>query len=132
MSSYERVRSTTVRLFRDTKQRRKAVVYEPGDAVLVWGPVTAGAPYKKAKFLYQWSNPHVVKEKVSDVSYRLLREKDLKASVRYETTPPIHVNRLLPYTPLGDGSPSISTIPPQAVADTSRSRRSCGCGSACR
>ena len=100
------------RLNRDSKEKREQVVYQPGDIVLVWGPVTAGAPYVKTKLLYQWSVPKIVKTRVSDLHYKLLERVELKRSVEYRTSQPVHVNRLRPYTPMPDGSPSVQNVPP--------------------
>ena len=95
------------RLYRDEKERRIPMNYEIGDAVLCWGPQTAGAPYLKSKLLYQWSKPLVVAEKVSSILYRLTGQKRSKTGPVTFTTPPMHVNRLRPYSPLDDGTPSI-------------------------
>ena len=100
------------RMKRDAKQDRKAVVYRPGDTVMVWGPVGAGAPYRKTKLLYQWSKPRLIKNRVSDLHYRLLERVEGKHSVQYKVGQPVHVNRLRHYTPLPDGSPSVQNQPP--------------------
>ena len=42
-----RVRNQNM-LYRDTEEKRHAVQFEVGDAVKLWGPVSAGAPYDKA------------------------------------------------------------------------------------
>ena len=78
---------------RDRREQRIAVSYEPGDSVLVWGPVSKGAPYpNKKKLLYQWSEPRIVKERVSPLHYKLYRRVELKNSVEYREGPPVHVN----------------------------------------
>jgi len=107
MAALERNRVT-----RDNNEGRVDVKYQPGESVLVWGPVTAGAPYRKSKLLYQWSKPKVIKEKVSDIHYRLLERVEGKHHTSYRTTEPIHVNRLRPYVPLSDGTPSVQNQPP--------------------
>jgi hypothetical protein len=99
--------------YMDKKQHRKAVEYKAGDAVTIWGPISSGAKYpSKPKLLYKWSLPCVVKEKVSDIHYKLLREERKGGAVEYVVTPPIHVNRLRPYQPLEDGMPSVSNAQP--------------------
>ena len=37
--------------YRDSKEKRAAVTFEPGEYVLVWGPIAAGAPYPGKKKL---------------------------------------------------------------------------------
>jgi hypothetical protein len=101
------------REFRDRTEHRKHVTFCPGDFVLVWGPTSAGAPYPdKKKLLYQWSTPRVVHERVSDLHYRLLERVEHKHSTTYDISPPIHVNRLRPFSPLEDGKPSVTNQPP--------------------
>ena len=95
------------RRYRDEKEKRMPICYEEGDAVLCWGPQTAGAPYLKSKLLYQWSKPMVIAEKVSPILYRLMGQKRSKTGPVMFTTPPMHVNRLRPFQPLDDGGPSI-------------------------
>ena len=103
------------RIYRDLKQGRSEVIYEKGDAALLWGPISAGAPSAKTKLQYQWSAPCVVKERISALHYTMLKEKKLKDSTSYEVTPPIHVYRLRPFWPLDDGTPSVSNKPPKAT-----------------
>jgi hypothetical protein len=99
--------------YRDRKEQRKHVSFTPGDFVLVWGPVAAGAPYPdKKKLLYQWSTPRVVHTQISDLHYRVLERVENKHSVSYELSQPIHVNRLRPFSPLDDGKPSVPNQPP--------------------
>ena len=82
--------------------------------VLVWGPVRAEAPYKsKTKLLYQWSKPMVVAERVSSLLYVLQVQKRKNDSVVLVKTNPIHVNRLRPFTPLMDGTPSVGNAAPE-------------------
>ena len=74
------------RLGRDSKQARKSVSYQPGDAVLCWGPVTKGAMYKsKAKLLYKWSAPCVVHKRVSELHYTLLKPKEGKQGTSWKS-----------------------------------------------
>jgi hypothetical protein len=103
------------RRYRDKHENRKDVTFRRGQMVLVWGPVSAGAPYKtKKKLMYQWSKPMIVSERVSNLLYILQFQKRLKDSVVLEKTPPIHVNRLRPFTPLLDGTPSVDNAAPKA------------------
>jgi hypothetical protein len=98
--------------YRDGNEKRKEVQFEVGDAVLVWGPVTKNAPYLKSKLLYQWSEPFVVKTKVSKLHYILMQEQQRAGGKVMVETTAMHVNRLRPYTPWSDGRPSISNEPP--------------------
>ena len=100
------------RVARDRREGRVAIVYEPGESVLVWGPTAAGAPYPdKTKLLYQWSKPMIVKERVSDLR-RLLERVELKNSTQFRISEVVHVKRLRAYTPLPDGAPSVQNSPP--------------------
>ena len=101
------------RLRRDSDEKRVAVVYEPGDLVLVWGPVRAGAMYpEKNKLLYQWSDPMIVHERVDAIHYKLLTKVEHKTSQEWKLQGPVHVNRLHRYEPFDDGSASITVNRP--------------------
>ena len=102
------------RLYRNKHENRKDVTFERGQMVLVWGPVSAGAPYKsKTKLMYQWSKPMIVAERVSSLLYVLQVQKRRNGSLVLERTQPIHVNRLRPFTPLMDGTPSVGNAAPE-------------------
>ena len=92
---------------------------------MVWGPVTAKATHpKSAKLLYKWSNPHVVVKKVSRLLYKVASYKTFKTKPgQLIVKGPFHVNRLHPYTPLSDGSPSVQCNPDRPRARWSRPER---------
>ena len=67
----------------------------------------------------------MIKERVSDLHYKLLERVVSKnnKSVKFKLSGPVHVNRLSPYTPLPDGSPSVPNQPaPPRIAWSSPDR----------
>ena len=79
----------------------------------MWGPVTAKATHPTTpKLLYKWSLPQVISKKVSDILYKTTYYKTSRTGDgKLIEHGPFHVNRLSPYTPLSDGSPSVSCNP---------------------
>ena len=93
--------------------------------MLAWGPVSAGATHPNtAKLLYRWSLPHIITEKVSNTLYKVATyQKDQSGDGKLVEKGPFSVNRLHPYSTMGDGMPSVACNTARAIPKWSKPRK---------
>jgi hypothetical protein len=85
--------------------KRTAVLYTPDDTVLFWEPNRADiTEAKKQRLRFHWTGPHVVRERISPMHYKIARGGDDSKVVL------VNVNRLSPFEYFSADLPS--TEPP--------------------